>query len=75
MFDVGGGELIFIVLIFLLLFGPKKIPEFAKMVKRGLGEVRKAQSAFRQEIDNVGKDIKESSHITVEEKPKREDKT
>ncbi|MDX9791749.1 MAG: twin-arginine translocase TatA/TatE family subunit [Candidatus Kapaibacterium sp.] len=53
MFDVGGGELVFIILAILVLFGPKKLPEFAKMIKRGMSEVKKAQSSFTEQITDV----------------------
>ncbi|MBL8000106.1 MAG: twin-arginine translocase TatA/TatE family subunit [Candidatus Kapabacteria bacterium] len=43
MFDVGGGELILIVLAILVFFGPKKIPEVAQMVGRGMRKIRQAQ--------------------------------
>ena len=57
MFDVGGGELLLIVLIILLLFGPDKIPEFAKMFRKGYTEVKKAQQQFRQQIDEITTEV------------------
>jgi len=61
MFDVGGGELIFIVLAILVLFGPKKIPEFAKMIKKGISEVKKAQSAFTEQLTDVNNEIQKQT--------------
>ncbi|GAB1371000.1 hypothetical protein MASR1M45_10620 [Candidatus Kapaibacterium sp.] len=69
MFDVGGGELIFIILAILVLFGPRKIPEFAKMIKKGITEVRRAQAVFTEQITDVRGEInKQTSEIvnTVE---------
>jgi TatA/E family protein of Tat protein translocase len=64
MFDVGGGELIFIILAILVLFGPKKIPEFAKMIKKGIYEVKKAQQSFTEQITDVSGEVnKEISSI------------
>jgi TatA/E family protein of Tat protein translocase len=60
-FDVGGGELIFIILAILVLFGPKKLPEFAKMIKKGMTEVKKAQSAFTDQITDVSGEINKQS--------------
>ncbi|MBX3042850.1 MAG: twin-arginine translocase TatA/TatE family subunit [Candidatus Kapabacteria bacterium] len=57
MFDVGGGELIFIILAILVLFGPKKIPEFAKMIKKGITEVKRAQASFTEQITDVSGEI------------------
>lgn len=53
MFDVGGGELVLIVLVILLLFGPKKIPEFAQMIGKGLRQFRKAQEDLTQQIRDI----------------------
>lgn len=51
--NLGAGEIILIVLVILLLFGAKKIPELA----RGLG---KGMSEFKKGLKDVEKDIKES---------------
>jgi sec-independent protein translocase protein TatA len=53
MFDVGGGELIVVLLFILLLFGPKKIPEFAQMVGKGLRKFRMAQEELTQQIRDI----------------------
>lgn len=57
MFDVGGGELIFIILAILVLFGPRKIPEFARMIKKGITEVKRAQATFTEQITDVSGEI------------------
>jgi sec-independent protein translocase protein TatA len=60
--NLGAGEIILILLVILLLFGAKKIPELA----RGLG---KGMSEFKRGLKDVEKDIKEA-----EEEKKIEDK-
>ncbi|MCX6141283.1 MAG: twin-arginine translocase TatA/TatE family subunit [Candidatus Kapabacteria bacterium] len=57
MFDVGGGELVLIFLVILLLFGPKKIPEFAQQVGRGIRQFRKAQEDLTQQIRDISADV------------------
>lgn len=57
MFDVGGPELLVIVLGVLLLFGPKKIPEIAQMFGKGLQKIRAAQSQFREQINEIQEDL------------------
>lgn len=57
MFDVGGGELVLIFLVILLLFGPKKIPEFAQQVGRGIRQFRKAQDDLTQQIRDISADV------------------
>jgi TatA/E family protein of Tat protein translocase len=50
MFNVGPTELIVILILALLVFGPKKLPEVAKSVGRGLSEFRRASDEVRDEI-------------------------
>ena len=53
MFDVGGGELILIVLAILVLFGPDKMPEIARMMKKGMAKVRQAQVEFQNQLEEI----------------------
>ncbi len=57
MFDVGGGELILIVLAIIVLFGPKKIPEIAQMVSKGMKQFRSAQNELKVQINSVKDEI------------------
>ncbi len=57
MFDVGGPELLVIVLGVLLLFGPKKIPEIAQMFGKGMQKIRNAQTQFRDQINEIQNDL------------------
>ena len=57
MFDVGGGELVLILLVVLLLFGPSKLPELARSVGKGLRSVRKAQEDLTQQIRDISADV------------------
>jgi sec-independent protein translocase protein TatA len=67
MFDIGGAELIFIVFVVLMLFGPKKIPEVAKMMSNGMQKLKNAQNEFSKEITNIKDEINQS---IVDEKDK-----
>jgi len=46
----GTPEIIFIVLIVVLLFGAKKIPELARGIGQSLGEFKKARDEFEREV-------------------------
>ena len=50
MFNIGPMELILILTLALLLFGPKKLPEIGKTVGRAMSEFRKASADIRREI-------------------------
>lgn len=47
----GGFEWIIIVLIVLLLFGAKRIPELARGLGQGINEFRKASNDIKREIE------------------------
>jgi sec-independent protein translocase protein TatB len=50
MFNVGGGEIIVILLMALLVLGPDKLPSTAKKVGKFLHEFRRMTSGFEQEV-------------------------
>ena len=39
---LGGGELVLVLVVILVLFGAKRIPEFAKGLGKGINEFKKA---------------------------------
>ncbi len=47
----GWQELILILLIVLLLFGAKKLPEVARSVGKALGEFKKGMKETKKELD------------------------
>jgi Tat protein translocase TatB subunit len=49
---LGGPELFLILLIALIVFGPRKLPEIGKSMGRMMAEFRKASNEFRQTIEN-----------------------
>lgn len=46
-------EWIFLAILALVLFGPKKLPELARGIGKALGELQKAKEDFRREITGV----------------------
>jgi sec-independent protein translocase protein TatB len=58
MFDVGGGELILIVMAFLILFGPKKIPEMAKNAAKVFYKIKQAQNDIKSQFDSVTNEVR-----------------
>lgn len=41
---LGGGELVLVLVVILILFGARKIPEFAKGLGQGIKEFKKASN-------------------------------
>jgi sec-independent protein translocase protein TatB len=50
MFNIGGGELLVIMLIALIVLGPSRLPEAARTVGKVVGEIRRISSGFQREI-------------------------
>ena len=50
---IGGPEIIVILLIVLVLFGGKKIPELMKGLGKGVKEYKKAMNGIEEEVDNI----------------------
>lgn len=53
---IGGPEIIVILLIVLVLFGGKKIPELMKGLGKGVKEYKKAMNSVDEEINNISED-------------------
>ena len=54
--NLGAGEIILILLVILLLFGAKKIPELAKGLGKGMSEFKKGLKDVEDEIKNADKE-------------------
>ena len=51
MFDIGFQEMVLIMVLALLVFGPSKLPELGKMIGRAMREFRKASDEFRSTVE------------------------
>jgi sec-independent protein translocase protein TatA len=49
--NIGFPEMILILIVALLVFGPKRLPEVGRSVGKGIREFRKASSDLRNELD------------------------
>jgi sec-independent protein translocase protein TatB len=53
MLNIGGGELLVILLIALIVLGPQKLPEAARTVGRVMRELQRLSSGFQQEFQKA----------------------
>ena len=69
--SLGIPEVIVIVLVVLLLFGAKRIPEMARSLGRAQNEYKKAKDALKEEAEDLQKSVEKVSEA---ESKKEEDK-
>ena len=50
MFGIGGQEIVIIGLIFLVVFGPSKLPQMARDLGRFVSEARRSMDEFKGEL-------------------------
>ncbi|HET6245267.1 MAG: twin-arginine translocase TatA/TatE family subunit [Bacteroidetes bacterium] len=62
-FNLGGGEIFIVLLVILLFFGSKKIPELARGLGKGIREFKDATSDIQREIQESAKVIKNETDI------------
>ena len=56
MFGIGGGEIVFIILMILMLFGSDKIPEIARTFGKVMNQVKHATNDIKSEIQKGASD-------------------
>jgi len=64
MFGIGFQEMLIILVVVLIFFGPKRLPDLAKSLGKGIAEFKKASEEVRKGIEDA---VKEES---VAETPK-----
>ena len=73
-FNISGGEILLIIIVIYLVFGPKKIPEFARMIGKGINEMRRATNDIRNEITKEANKVKSDIGIDIDDPFKTERK-
>ena len=53
--NIGGSELLVIVFVVFLFFGPKKLPELGKNLGKGIREFKNAMRGLQQDIEKSTK--------------------
>ncbi len=51
--QIGPAEILVVLLVGLLVFGPKRLPEIGRQVGRAMREVKKFQDTIKGELDQV----------------------
>jgi TatA/E family protein of Tat protein translocase len=64
--NLGLPEMIFIFLLALIIFGPRKLPEIGRQIGKAMGEFKKASNEFKSQIEG------EMRNLELEEAVKRQ---
>jgi sec-independent protein translocase protein TatB len=64
-FGIGPSELLVILVIALLVLGPKRLPELARSLGKAMGEFRRATADISTELDNARIMLEEESRAAA----------
>lgn len=59
MFGIGAQEMVIIALLFLVIFGPGKLPQMARDAGRLMSEARRAMDEFKDELTSAADEDKD----------------
>ncbi len=68
--SLGITEITLILIVILLLFGGKRIPELARAFGRATAEYKKAKNLIKKEAEDIKDSLTEESEKPVEYQPK-----
>ena len=65
MFNVGGGELIVIMLLALIVLGPQRLPSAARQVGKVLGDLRRLSTGFQNEVRSAFEEVDDPERVAA----------
>lgn len=57
----GAPELILVLLVVLLIFGPSKLPQIGSAIGKGIRELRNASKDIKEQVDSLDEDSTEEN--------------
>ncbi len=72
--NLGMPELMMIMFLALLLFGPKKLPEIGKQIGKALGEFKRASNDLKRSIEDEIEKANISADVLKDDPPKQGEK-
>lgn len=70
MFGIGAQEMVIVGLLFLVIFGPSKLPRMARDLGRFVNEARLQLDEFKGEIVSADEEDEEDSRLRKKARPK-----
>ena len=65
MFGIGMPELLLILAVALIVLGPKKLPELARALGKGMAEFRRATEELKEEFQQMEHQVEDSPSATA----------
>lgn len=65
MFNIGGGELLVIMLIALIVLGPQRLPDAARQIGKAMGDLRRLSTGFQNEVKSAIDTADDSSRVAT----------
>lgn len=69
MFGLGAGEVLVILFLALIFIGPKKLPELAKGLGKGIREFQKAKNDLMDEMNTTPTSVAQDQSLKKQESP------
>ena len=67
--NLGMPEMIFIFLLALIIFGPKKLPEIGRQIGKALGEFKRASNEFKWQLEAEMRQLELESNAKNKRRP------
>ncbi len=64
--DISGGEILLVIIVIFVVFGPSKIPEIARTLGKGFNEVRNASNQIKKEINQEVNHFKSEMNVDID---------
>ncbi len=65
MFDVGAPELVIVLAVALIVFGPKKLPEVGRTLGKTLREIKRASNDLMSTVNDAGEPEREEPQQVI----------
>ena len=65
MFNVGGGELLVIMVLALIVLGPQRLPDAARQVGKVMGDLRRLSSGFQNEMKTAFTEADDPTRVSA----------
>jgi sec-independent protein translocase protein TatB len=67
--NLGFSEMLFIFLLALIIFGPKRLPEIGRQIGKALAELRHASNEFKAQLESEMRQIEIEEALNKQEEP------